>query len=145
MASPRRKGFCKKNSLQTAGHRETLCTNAAYVRNLAADALNLLRLKSHLVAVTEICWDHSHNWSAATNGKKLVRRDRRGRRGTGEAQGVRKYLDVVELGAGNDKVESLFQRADFKLFRTLVGWFPWESVWKGRGVPEGCMLLKKEV
>ena len=71
--------------------------------------------------------------------------------GIGKEGGVMAWLsvlhcfDVVELGAGNDKVESLFQRADFKLFRTLVGWFPWESVWKGRGVPEGCMLLKKEV
>ena len=35
--------------------------------------------------------------------------------------------------------------ADFKLFRTLIGRIPSESVLKGKGVQEGWMLLKKEV
>ena len=38
-----------------------------------------------------------------------------------------------------------FQRADFELFRTLVGEVPWEVVLKGRGVQEGWALFKKEI
>ena len=38
-----------------------------------------------------------------------------------------------------------FQRADFEVFRTLVGRVAWEAVLKGRGVLEGCALLKKEI
>ena len=38
-----------------------------------------------------------------------------------------------------------FRRADFELFRTLVGEVPWEVVLKGRGVQEGWALFKKEI
>ena len=38
-----------------------------------------------------------------------------------------------------------FCRADFELFRTLVGRVPWDSVLKSKGVDEGWLLLKKEV
>ena len=38
-----------------------------------------------------------------------------------------------------------FWRADFELFRILVGRVPWESVLMGRGVQEHWTLLKKEV
>ena len=40
----------------------------------------------------------------------LFRRDRQGRRGGGVALYVREYSYVFELGAGNDKIESLWVR-----------------------------------
>lgn len=33
-----------------------------------------------LVAITETCWDHSHNWTAAVDGYKLFRRDKQRKR-----------------------------------------------------------------
>ncbi|KFQ22176.1 hypothetical protein N332_09245, partial [Mesitornis unicolor] len=38
-----------------------------------------------------------------------------------------------------------FWRADFGLFRDLVGRIPWEAVLKGQGVQEGWALFKKEL
>ena len=38
-----------------------------------------------------------------------------------------------------------FWGADFKLFRTLVGRIPWDSVQKGKDVEEGWTFLKNEV
>ena len=52
-----------------------------------------------LVAITETWWNHSHDWSIA--------RDRQGRRGGGVAFCARECFSVVELGAGNDMIESL--------------------------------------
>ena len=48
-----------------------------------------------------------------------------------------------EVRSGVSKTATLdFQRADFELFRTLVGRVPWESVLKGRGVQE-CSSRRK--
>ena len=60
-----------------------------------------------MVAITETWWDDSHNWSAAMDGYKLFRRDRRGRRGGGVALYVRECLDSLELNDGDDRVECL--------------------------------------
>ena len=37
-----------------------------------------------------------------------------------------------------------FRRADFGLFRALVGRVPWEAILKGKGVQEGWAFFKKE-
>ena len=51
-----------------------------------------------------------------------------------------------EARKGTSKTALLdFQRADFELFRTLVGRVPWEVVLKGRGVQEAWVLFKKEI
>ncbi|KAK4806641.1 hypothetical protein QYF61_021237 [Mycteria americana] len=60
-----------------------------------------------MVAITETWWGDSHNWSAAMDGYKLFRRDRRGRRGGGVALYVRECLDSLEL---DDRVECLWVR-----------------------------------
>lgn len=68
--------------------------------------------------------------------------------GTGSAQpgGMVEFSILREDRKGASKTATLdFQRADFELFRTLVGEVPWDSVLKGKGVQEGWMLLKKEV
>ena len=46
---------------------------------------------------------------------------------------------------GNSKTATLdFQRADFELFRRLVGGVPWGSVLKSKGVQDGWSLFKEE-
>ena len=50
-----------------------------------------------------------------------------------------------EVRRGTSKTATLdFWRADFELFRTLVGRVSWDSVLKVKGVQEGWSLLKKE-
>ncbi|KAK4819807.1 hypothetical protein QYF61_011601 [Mycteria americana] len=61
-------------------------------------------------AIMETWWDDSHNWSAAMDGYKLFRKDRRGRRGGGVAIYVRECLDSLELNDGDDRVECLWVR-----------------------------------
>ncbi|GAB0208942.1 mitochondrial enolase superfamily member 1 [Grus japonensis] len=63
-----------------------------------------------LVAITETWWDESHDWSAAIDGYRLFRRDRRGRRGRGVALFVKKWIDGEEVSLKNshEQVESLW-------------------------------------
>ena len=63
-----------------------------------------------LVAITETRRDDSCDRSAATDGYKLFRRDRQGRRGGGVALYVRQGLDCTELPKCDDKVECLWVR-----------------------------------
>ena len=47
---------------------------------------------------------------------------------------------------GNSRTATLdFRRADFELFRRLVGRVPWGSVLESKGVQDGWLLFKKEV
>jgi len=61
-----------------------------------------------MVAITETWWDDSHDWSAAMDGNKLFRRDRRGKRGGGVALYVRDCFDCIEFNDCDDKVECLW-------------------------------------
>lgn len=63
-----------------------------------------------IVTNAEIWWDHSHDWTAAMDAYKLIRRDRQLRRGSGMALYIREYLNVVEIRVGNYKVESFLIR-----------------------------------
>ncbi|GAB0178011.1 hypothetical protein GRJ2_000266400 [Grus japonensis] len=62
------------------------------------------------VAIRETWRDDSHNWAAAVDGYKLLRRDRQGRRGGGVSLYVRECLDCLELNDGDDRVECLQAR-----------------------------------
>ena len=60
--------------------------------------------------------------------------------------------DMVEFSVlgggrrGNSKTATLdFRRADFELFRRLVGRVLWSSVFESKGVQDGWLLFKKEV
>lgn len=69
-------------------------------------------------------WNHTDKWSAATSdGYKLFRRDRQGRRGSAVAVYVRECFDFVQLNARIDKVESLRVRRRGKVNKAdiLVG------------------------
>ncbi|PKU34200.1 hypothetical protein llap_15501 [Limosa lapponica baueri] len=57
-----------------------------------------------------------------------------------------KFSILSEVRKGVSKASTLdFRRADFSLFRTLVGRVPWEIILRGKGVQEGWMLFKKEI
>jgi len=60
-----------------------------------------------ILAIAETWWDDSHNWSAAMDSYKLVRRDREGRRCGGVALYVRERFDCDD---GDDRVECLWVR-----------------------------------
>ena len=86
-------------------------TNARSMGNKQEELEAIVQREGYdLVAITETWWDHSHDWSAAMSGYRLFRRDRQHRRGGGVALYIRESLDVGELEAGNDKVESLWVR-----------------------------------
>ena len=49
--------------------------------------------KCYLIAITETWWDESHDWNALTEDYRLFRRDRQGKRGSGVALYVKKWID----------------------------------------------------
>ena len=57
-----------------------------------------------LTRITEMCWDSSHNWSAAMDGYKLFRKDRLGRQGGETVLYMRQQLGCMELCLGMDDV-----------------------------------------
>lgn len=56
----------------------------------------------NLIGITEMCWDSSHNWSAAVN--KLFRKDRLGRQGGRTVFYMRQQLKCMQLCLGMDDV-----------------------------------------
>ncbi|PKU42582.1 adaptin ear-binding coat-associated protein 1 [Limosa lapponica baueri] len=57
-----------------------------------------------------------------------------------------KFSIIREVRKGVSKTSTLdFRRADFSLFRSLVGKVPWEAALKGKGVQEGWVFFKEEV
>ena len=56
------------------------------------------------VTITETWWDDSHDWSAAMDGYKLFRRDRRGKRDVGVALYMRDCFNCIELIDCGDRV-----------------------------------------
>lgn len=62
--------------------------------------------KLRVVTITETWWDDSHDRSAAVDGYKQFRRDKKLRKGSGMALYIKERFNV-ELGVGNDKLESL--------------------------------------
>ncbi|KAK4827580.1 hypothetical protein QYF61_019482 [Mycteria americana] len=96
---------------RTTAQLKCLYTNARSMGNKQEELEAIVRQENYdMVAITETWWGDSHNWSAAMDGYKLFRRDRRGRRGGGVALYVRESLDSLELNDGDDRVECLWVR-----------------------------------
>jgi len=85
-----------------------VCTNARSTDNKQELEAILQQHSYDLVTITETWWDDSHDWTAATDGYKLLRRNRRGKRGGGVALYVRDCFDCIDLDDCDDKVESLW-------------------------------------
>ena len=91
--------------------RESIYTNARSMVNKEEELDAIVRKTNYDIAtITEMWWDHSHNWSAAMDGYELFRRDRQLRRGGRMSLYIRECFDAVEIRVGNDKVESLWIR-----------------------------------
>ncbi|GAB0203436.1 hypothetical protein GRJ2_002809200 [Grus japonensis] len=107
------KGCSSKKVTWPTAQLKCLYTNAHSMGNKQEELEATVLLESYdLVAITETWWDKSHDWSAAINGYRLFRRDRRGRRGRGVALYVKKWIDCEELSLKNShkQVESLWVR-----------------------------------
>ncbi|KAK4816014.1 hypothetical protein QYF61_011004 [Mycteria americana] len=105
------KGCSSVKETQTAAQLKCLHTNARSMGNKQEELEATVHQENYdMVAITETWWGDSHNWSAAMDGYKLFRRDRRGRRGGGVALYVRERLDSLELNDGDDRVECLWVR-----------------------------------
>ena len=107
------KGCSSKKVTRPTAQLKCLHTNARSMGNKQEELEATVLLESYdLVAITETWWDESHDWSAAIDGYKLFRRDRRGRRGREVALYVKKWIDCEELSLKNshEQVESLWVR-----------------------------------
>ncbi|KAK4830361.1 hypothetical protein QYF61_010138 [Mycteria americana] len=127
------KGCSSMKGTRTTAQLKCLYTNARSMGNKQEELEAIVHQENYdMVAITETWWDDSHNWSAAMDGYKLFRRDRRGSRG--------------EVARGVSRTATLdFRRADFGLLRRLVERVPWEAALKGKGVQEGWTFFKEEV
>ncbi|KAK4821278.1 hypothetical protein QYF61_017642 [Mycteria americana] len=106
-----RKGSSSMKEARTTAQLKCLYTNARSMGNKQEELEAIVHQENYdMVAITETWWGDSHNWSAAMDGYKLFRRDRRGRRGGGVALYVRESLDSLELDDGDDRVECLWVR-----------------------------------
>ncbi|KAK4815791.1 hypothetical protein QYF61_007231 [Mycteria americana] len=106
-----RKGCSSMKEARTTAQLKCLYTNARSMGNKQEELEAIVHQENYdMVAITETWWGDSHNWSAAMDGYKLFRRDRRGRRGGGVALYVRECLDSLELDDGDDRVECLWVR-----------------------------------
>ncbi|KAK4822673.1 hypothetical protein QYF61_019040 [Mycteria americana] len=105
------KGCSSMKETWTTAQLKCLYTNARSMGNKQEELEAIVHQENYdMVAITETWWDDSHNWSAAMDGYKLFRRDRRGRRGGGVALYIRECLDSLELDDGDDRVECLWVR-----------------------------------
>ncbi|OPJ86997.1 hypothetical protein AV530_006205 [Patagioenas fasciata monilis] len=68
----------QKEVVESMAWLKCIYTNARSMDNKQEELEAIVRQKNYnVVAITETCWDDSHNWSAALDGYKLFR-------GTGE-------------------------------------------------------------
>ncbi|KAK4821712.1 hypothetical protein QYF61_027784 [Mycteria americana] len=106
-----RKGCSSMKETRVTAQLKCLYTNARSMGNKQEELEAIVHQENYdMVAITETWWGDLHNWSAAMDGYKLFRRDRRGRRGGGVALYVKECLDSLELDDGDDRVECLWVR-----------------------------------
>ena len=90
-----------------------LCTNACSMGNKQEELEASVLLASYdLIALTEIWWDESHDWSVAINGYRQFRRDRWEKRDGSVALYIKKSIQCEELSLKNShkQVKSLWVR-----------------------------------
>lgn len=65
-----------------------------------------------LVAITELWWDKSLDWSVTVDGYRLFREDRAGERGREVALRIKRWIKCEELSlkSSHEQVESLWVR-----------------------------------
>lgn len=63
-----------------------------------------------IISISETWWDESCEWCVATDGYRLLSRDRQDRPGGGVVLYVKERLDYMELAVGGGNVEILWVR-----------------------------------
>ncbi|KAK4816487.1 hypothetical protein QYF61_017239 [Mycteria americana] len=93
----------------SGAYLKCLYTNAHSIRNKQDELEALVSSQSYnIIGISETWWNESHDWSAGTEGYRLFRRDRQGRRGGGVALYVRERFDCTALAISDDVVKSLW-------------------------------------
>ncbi|PKU36607.1 adaptin ear-binding coat-associated protein 1 [Limosa lapponica baueri] len=97
--------------LKSGAQLKCIYANAPSMGNKQEELEPIVRQDSYdVVTITETWWDDSHDWNAAMNGYKLLRRNRQGRRGGGVALYIRECFDCINLDSRDDEVERLWVR-----------------------------------
>ena len=97
------------SGVRSTAQLKCIYTNACSMGDKQEELDAIVQQDSYdFVAITETCWDDSHDWSAAMEGYKLFRRDRQGKQGSEVAMYVRDCFDCIELDGCDDKIECLW-------------------------------------
>ncbi|KAK4832453.1 hypothetical protein QYF61_023177 [Mycteria americana] len=95
-----------KKAVGSIAQLKCIYTNACSMGHEQEELEAIVQQENYdMVAITETCWDNSHNWSAAMDGYKVSRRDRQGRRDDGVALHVRECFDCLELNDDEPELE----------------------------------------
>ncbi|TRZ11984.1 hypothetical protein HGM15179_015124 [Zosterops borbonicus] len=97
--------------MKSAAQLRCMCTNACNMGNKQDFLEAMVQQPSYdAIIITETWWDNSHSWSAALDGYKLFKRDRKVGRGGGVALYIREAFDAVGIENNDDEVECLWLR-----------------------------------
>ncbi|PKU44107.1 rna-directed dna polymerase from mobile element jockey-like [Limosa lapponica baueri] len=97
--------------VKSGAQLKCIYANARSVGNKQDELEVIVQQDSYdIVAIMETWWDDGHDWNAAMNVYKLLRRNRQGRRGGGVALYIRVCFDCIELDSSDDEVECLWVR-----------------------------------
>jgi len=98
-----------KKVTQPTAQLKCLYTNAHSMGKKQEELEATTLLESYdLVAITETWWDKSHDWSAAIDGYRLFRSDRRGGRSGGIALYIKKQTNFLEFKWQNKVVREQY-------------------------------------
>lgn len=80
--------------VKLAAQLKTIYANAHIMDNTQEELEAVVQKEiCDTVAITEIWWDDSHDYSATMDSHKLIRRDRQGRRGSGVALNIGEWFE----------------------------------------------------
>ncbi|PKU28504.1 nipped-b-like protein [Limosa lapponica baueri] len=97
--------------VKSGAQLKCIYTNARSMGNKQDELEAIVRQDSYdVVTITETWWDDGHDWNAAMNGYKLLRRNRQRRRGGGVALNSRECFECMELDSSDDEVECSWVR-----------------------------------
>ncbi|RMC19052.1 hypothetical protein DUI87_03656 [Hirundo rustica rustica] len=92
--------------VESVAQLKCMYTNAHSMSNKQEELEAMVQQQScDVVTITEMWWDESHSWCTALDVYKLFRRDRKGRRGGGEALYIKNAFDAKSIETKMSKWE----------------------------------------
>ncbi|RMC22218.1 hypothetical protein DUI87_00529 [Hirundo rustica rustica] len=104
----RPKGGNPELGVKSVAQLRCMYTNARSMGNKQELEAMVQQQSCDVVTIMEMWWDDFHSWSAALDGYKPFRRDRKGRRGGGVALYIRKAFDAMGIETNEDEVQRLW-------------------------------------